>query len=209
VGVRAVRGPVRSVLGLLLIVAALALAGCASSSSAAGPTAGASAPGTATVTVRPFTASGQLTVPVAQHVRGQCWTTSIAAPAPHAYRCFQGDKILDPCFAPAGASAPTQLACLATPWARALVLRVTGSLPKAAGQAPPSRPWALQLANGVRCVASTGTVPAVGGVNLPYHCTDGGDAAVDQPAGTALAAQYAAPRATALTPMRVTTIWAA
>jgi hypothetical protein len=61
----------------------------------------------------------------------------------------------------------------------------------------------------VRCVASTGTVPAVGGVNLPYHCTDGGDAAVDQPAGTALAAQYAAPRATALTPMRVTTIWAA
>jgi hypothetical protein len=70
-----------------------------------------------------------------------------------------------------------------------------------------SRPWAFQLANGVRCVASTGTVPAVAGVNLAYHCADGADAALGSVSGGRLTAQYATPGATRLAQLTVTTVW--
>jgi hypothetical protein len=185
----------------------VALAGCATSAKRHAPTAGAAAPGTATVHFRAYAAGGGLTVPVAHTVHGQCWTTSIAAPSPNAYRCFQGNKILDPCFAPAHPSNPLQVACFAAPWSRAVMLQVSGKLPAPASGTTVSRPWALQLSNGVRCVASTGTVPAVAGVNLTYHCADGTDAALGAVSGSHLTAQYAPPGASALTHVTVTTVW--
>jgi hypothetical protein len=211
------RGPLRPVLSFALLAAlvsaVLTLAGCASSSPHPTAAAGATAPGTATVAFHPYTSTGRLTVPADQVVRGQCWTTSIAAPGADAYRCFQGNKILDPCFAPAGSRAPSangapvELACIAAPWSRALILRVNGKLPASANADVPARPWAIQLRDGVRCVASTGTVPAVAGVNLTYHCTDGGNAALAGTSGAMVAAQYAAPGATTLRSTAVTTVW--
>jgi hypothetical protein len=206
VGEKRRRGPLRTVLGFGLLAAVLVLAGCASHPSPAA-TAGATAPGTATVAVHPFTAAGHVAVPVGQVVHGQCWTTSIAAPGADAYRCFQGNKILDPCFAPAGPGTPAELACLETPWSRALMLRVNGKLPAPSTGEVPARPWAIQLQDGLRCVASTGTVPAVAGVNLTYHCTDGGNAALAGTSGAMLAAKYAPADATALTTVTVTTVW--
>jgi hypothetical protein len=198
------RGSVLSILSLILL---FVLAGCASDAKPPA-TAGATAPGTATVTFHAFTGTGRLAVPAAARpVQGECWTTSIAAPNATAYRCFQGNKILDPCFAPAHPTTPAQLACLQTPWSRAVVLSVHGRLPAAGDGAIPARPWAVQLSNGARCVASTGTVPAVGGVNLGYHCTDGGDAALVATGPSALTARYAAPHATRLATMTVTTVW--
>jgi hypothetical protein len=204
VGERGTRGSFRSVLGLVLLMALL-LAGCASKAKPKA-TAGASAPGTATIDFHPYDRSGQLAVRVADVVRGQCWTTSIAAPNARAYRCFQGNKILDPCFAPVHRATPVQLACMQAPWSRALMLQVNGSLP-APTNGLPSRPWALQLGNGTRCVASTGTVPEVAGVNLAYHCIDGGNAALGGPGGGMLTAQYAAAGAQTLTSMTVSTVW--
>lgn len=203
------RGPVGPGLRFVLLGIALivALAGCASSAKKPAPTAGAAAPGTATVHFHPYDQAGKLTVAVADDVRGECWTTSIAAPSPNAYRCFQGNKILDPCFATPQPSTPPQVACLAAPWARAVVLRVSGKLPARASSTAAARPWALQLHNGVRCVASTGTVPAVAGVNLTYHCADGADAALGGVSGSHLTAQYAPPGAGSLTNMTVTTVW--
>src|SRR3954468_5233591 len=199
------RGPVRPALRSMLLAVGFILAltavltGCASSAAHRTATAGTAAPGTATVHFRAYAPSGDLTVPVADVVRGQCWTTSIAAPSASAYRCFQGNKILDPCFAPAHPSSPLQVACLAAPWSRALMLQVNGKLPAPSAGTAVSRPWAFQLADGVRCVASTGTVPAVAGVNLAYHCGDGADAALGAVNGTRLTAQYANPGAGALT----------
>ena len=207
------RGPVAPALRfvLLAIVSALALtvalAGCASSAKHRAATAGAAAPGTTTIHFRAYSAVGELAVPVADVVRGQCWTNSIAAPSTSAYRCFQGNKILDPCFAAAHPTSPVQVACLAAPWSRAVMLQVSGKLPPPATDRTVSRPWAFQLSNGIRCVASTGTVPAVAGVNLGYHCADGANAALDVVVGTHLTAQYAAPAAGALSRMTVTTVW--
>jgi len=207
------RGPVAPALRFVLLAIAstialtVALAGCASSARHHAPTAGAAAPGTATVHFHAYSPGGDLTVPVADVVRGQCWTNSIAAPSTSAYRCFQGNKILDPCFAPAHPGSPLQVACLSAPWARAVMLQVSGKLPPPASDGVVSRPWAFQLSNGVRCVASTGTVPAVAGVNLGYHCADGANAALGVVMGTHLTAQYAAPAAGALSRMTVTTVW--
>ena len=151
------RGPVAPALRFVLLALGLIvlLAGCASTAAHQAPKAGAAAPGTTTVHFRAYAPGGDLTVPVAAVVRGQCWTTSIAAPGIRAYRCFQGNKILDPCFAPAHPSAPLKVACLAAPWARAVMLQVSGKLPAPATDATVSRPWAFQLSTGVRCVAST------------------------------------------------------
>ena len=201
------RGSGAPILGFLLLVITVALAGCASSAAHRKAAVGAGAPGTATVRFQAFTPTGQLAVRVADVVRGQCWTTSIAASNAHAYRCFQGNKILDPCFAPAHPGTSPQLACLATPWSPALMLQVNGTLPAPSTGASTPRPWAIQLDNGVRCVASTGTVPAVDGVDLAYHCADGGDAALGGVQGARLTAQYAGPAQHGLTTMTVTTVW--
>lgn len=192
---------------------ALVLTGCASHQpahhqQASTHLAGAPAPpsGTVTRTFQAYDAAGNLAVKVSDVATGNCWTTSVAAPVAGAYRCFAGNQILDPCFAPPKTAAPTQIACVANPWSDAVVLTLTSSLPKGI-PAGGKRPWAIELSNGARCVSSTGTVPAIDGVNLDYHCTNGADAALADPAAATVTAQYALPPATTLQPVTVTTMW--
>jgi hypothetical protein len=206
------RESVRLILVLLLL--GLALAGCASHKSTSS---GGGAPqGTTISTFSAYSADGSLAVTVADVAAGSCFTGSAAAPAPGAYRCFAGNNILDPCFAPPVTRKPLQIACVAAPWSRAVVLTVSGRLPAADTTTGVVRPWAFQLATGVRCVASTGTVPAVHGVNLGYHCTDGGDAALRtsapsaaKSAATTVTADYGNVKTQTLRPVTVTTIWRA
>jgi hypothetical protein len=197
------------VLGFVALAGVVILAGCASKRPArAQPAAGTSRPpATTIVAFHPYDGAGQLSVQVGDAGRGECWTTSIADPVAGAYRCFEGNRILDPCFAPAHPTAPIELACLATPWSDAVMLRVNGSLPNSGPGASPSRPWALELESGVRCVASTGTVPSVHGVDLGYRCTDSGNAAIQSSSGDVVTAAYAAPRSTTLETVSVDTIW--
>lgn len=155
-----------------------------------------------------YRANGDLALPVADVATGNCWTASVAAPSAGAYRCIAGNAILDPCFAPAHPSTPLEVTCVADPWSDAQVVRVTGALPE-----PPStgrgatRPWAIQLANGVRCVAATGTVPAINGVNLDFHCRNGWDAAVRDDSAATVTADYGDPDMQVLRTVAVTTIW--
>ena len=198
----------------VVVLLALVLTGCASHNQparhAASTAQQAGAPGTHSGTVtRTFQAydpAGNLAVKVSDVATGNCWTTSVAAPVPGAYRCFAGNQILDPCFTPPKTAAPTQIACVANPWSDAVVLTLTSSLPKGT-PVDGKRPWALALNNGARCVSSTGTVPAIDGVNLDYHCTNGADAALADTAAATETAQYALPPATALQSVTVTTIW--
>jgi hypothetical protein len=83
---------------------------------------------------------------------------------------------MDPCFAPAGQPDATQLICASSPWAPATRLLLTQALPLDAANSPGSGPrpvWAMELANGDRCVLGTGTATQVGATTLDYLCTSG------------------------------------
>lgn len=163
------------------LLVGLLLAGCARSQNGTG-TAGPSASphptqtsaGTAVETAikvfAPFDPDGAPVAGVAARRSGSCFTNSITVPRAGAYRCFAANQILDPCFA-ASPSAPT-LSCYAAPWSRATVLRVSGKLPTTA-PLHITRPWAIELSSGQRCVAMTGTTQQLHGVTLGYQCADG------------------------------------
>ncbi|MFN2560067.1 MAG: hypothetical protein ABR571_02060 [Jatrophihabitans sp.] len=202
------RGSLRLILGLAALT--LLLTGCAH----AGTTRAGSQPRPAAKTqavtkiesFSAYDASGRLAVKIAATTRGSCWTTSVAAPAPDAFRCFAGNNILDPCFARPAAGATGEVACLATPWSAATVLTLTAPLPKPDPQAV-GRAWAFQLDNGARCVASTGTVPQVQGINLGYHCTDGSDAALRDISAPLVTADYGEAKSQAIQSVTVPRIW--
>lgn len=128
-------------------------------------------------TFTPYSKTGRVKVPIAQRVRGHCWETSLAAPGRNDYRCLSANQILDPCFARASDAkhGSRTLECLADPWSKAVELRVS-QLPKS----PPmtTRPWAIVLASGQRCIAATGTATFVAGVGLDYNCSGGVAAAL-------------------------------
>ncbi len=96
--------------------------------------------------------------------------------------------------------------CLSAPWSAAEVLTLTAPLPKPDPLAT-TRPWAFQLDNGARCVASTGTVPQVQGINLGYHCTDGHDAALRDATAPTVTADYGDVKSQAVQTVTVTRIW--
>ena len=197
---------------LFVVLTALTAASCATSSrSRAGGPAPADPPAarTTTHTFVPYRSGGTLTVPVRGHRTGRCWSASIAVPGAHAYRCFAGNAILDPCFAPPHKATPRAVACVADPWSAAVLLRLTKPLPATPPSGPATRPWAFVLASGARCVASTGTVPSVGGVNLPYSCNDGTAAALIDRPGRVLHAYDAGLRAATLHKVAVRTVWRA
>ena len=201
------RGSQRAILALALLAFGLVAAACASHRPQG---AGGAAKATVNKAFRAYNANGDLAVTVADVAPGSCWTTSIAAAVPGAYRCLSGNQILDPCFAAPAKPGPVEVACLETPWSQATVLHLTGALPKpdpADDGDSSARPWAFELDNGVRCVASTGTVPAVQGVSLGYHCLDGRAAALLDPSATPMTADYGDPRTQSLQPVTVTTIW--
>jgi hypothetical protein len=156
-------------------------------------------------TFTPYRADGSASVTVTKTSTGSCWTSSIAAPVHGAYRCFAANQILDPCFV-IGTRATTAL-CVPAPWSPAQRLRLSSALPAESSLLQPDRPWALVLANGARCVAVTGTAPAVAGVSLPYSCGSDSGAALLAARGKILSARFARAGATTLRTVRVTLAW--
>lgn len=197
---------------LLLAAVAVLLSSCAGSRAGADRPAGsgqAGGPAAPVATVvrayLPFDAAGKPAGTVSATRSGECWTTSVAATVASAYRCRAGNTILDPCFAVTPRA--RTVACAADPWSAVEVLHLTSPLPTGEPVGDGTRPWAVQLANGVRCVASTGTVPEVAGFLLDYSCRGGSGvslADLDQPVVTA---HWARAGATAVTTVRVVTLW--
>ncbi|MGD0874698.1 MAG: hypothetical protein ABSA14_06830 [Acidimicrobiales bacterium] len=142
----------------------------------AAPATAATASRTRIDTEYPWTSAGKLDsgLKVAGTVKGTCWTSSIAVSAGDAYRCMTSASLIyDPCFAPETKSFK-QLACMASPWGKVTRLDLTASIPDAAKH-PNGKPWvwAVQLANGVRCITATGTGTVVDKVALNYYCIPG------------------------------------
>lgn len=197
---------------MLALLPVLVLAACASHGPAqpggGSQPGGGAQPRTVIKTFHAYRADGGLTVQVADIAVGHCWTTSIAVPdTAGAYRCLSANQILDPCFAPAKPSKPLEVACIADPWSQAQVLRLTGKLPKRGPGGGGARPWALVLDNGARCVAATGMVPEIRGVNLDYHCRNGRDAGALNTNRALGTAAYADQRGQTLKRVPITTIW--
>jgi hypothetical protein len=100
---------------------------------------------------------------------GYCWTGSLHVSG--AYRCFLGNQVHDPCFA--HGAKPDTVVCVASPWSTAVEVVLKKKLPKPATLPATSIPWAVQLANGTRCVTQSGTTSKVAQVTMVYSCTPG------------------------------------
>jgi len=184
-------------LSAALVAMALALlAGCASqpaprtgSTAIVGAHAARAAAQKPTVvsTLVTYRADGSLAVPTVRTLTGSCFTSTVAAaPSPKGYRCVANHSdLFDPCIPPPDVAHPTAVACRADPWSGATVLRLTAALPKPDPSSQVARPWAMQLADGERCVAVTGTVSVAHGVALAYRCADGSGAGTPAPGPTA------------------------
>lgn len=103
-------------------------------------------------------------------------SASIISSDPESLRCFtQGGQslVLDPCWPEFGEV--VQAICLEDPWSGEGIL-VTPTVEeddtgdeRTVDLTPPT-PWALELANGERCVLSGGATGSVAGMRLNYGC---------------------------------------
>jgi hypothetical protein len=106
------------------------------------------------------------TVVVERNVRGSCSGGSEVSPRWDAWQCKGGGRTYDPCFSGRldGVGAP--VICMSSPWAGATKLELTRKLPQAlanvVGDPRTHAPWALELADGTRCVHLLG--------QLQYRC---------------------------------------
>jgi hypothetical protein len=162
----------------------------------------------------PYTPDGlNPALTVTGHETGACDVSAAAADRPDAWRCIS-TAALDPCFEnPFGAvDPPIELACLNSPWSRDVVLfSSTAPLPRekdpAAEQAE-APPWALELANGVRCDLITGATAVYAGLRLNYGCTGQGVVIGEPDRGDPLwTVSYLPPNGLATERVAVTVAW--
>ena len=113
-----------------------------------------------------------------------CQTGAITTQRPDAWRCGTAD----PCFAYLFGDR-MQVACSSAPWSNeVVVLLLDRPLPEPdeCRMMPTmcprpldldSPPWAVELANGAKCTAFTGTRSVVAGMIIAYGCDNGGSIA--------------------------------
>ena len=144
-------------------LAALVLMFCAASVGAQVPVSPLTVSETSVVRFMPTVPSGDVR-------EGGCWTESIAAPRPGAWRCMVNNGISDPCFAIP--EKRDQLVCGADPARKTdgFVLKLTKPLPKPSHPNRKPQPWVFRLADNSVCEAMTGTLPAVNGEPARWSC---------------------------------------
>jgi hypothetical protein len=106
---------------------------------------------------------------VARRDKGECESSLADLGNPDAHRCFGAAEIEDPCFSFSG----RRLVCLSSPWSKSVIL-FTATKIDPARSTPPTRkpPWALELANGKKCVFATGATTVSAGLRANYGCSD-------------------------------------
>jgi hypothetical protein len=137
----------------------------------------------------PFTADGlNATLTVAGNEKGVCGFGSIAtASRDDAWECTStSNRIYDPCFENpfTAADQPGELACFASPFDKNVVMLALDeplSRQKASPVVAPGEanfgawelPWALELANGDRCLLLSDVDVVMAGESVYYECGDG------------------------------------
>jgi len=168
--------------------------------------------GTQQVRFDPYSAGGTLlpTEQVVATVSGTCVAPGVAGTT--SYRCFAQphSNIYDPCFAPAHATGGP-LECVADPAEAEAVEFDTGALPEPPAGAPPTRPWAMELANGQVCILVAAAWGALGPFSCPPLGATGSvaDCHVPQQAVPwwSAACQAQQSEASAFAPVRVDKVW--
>jgi hypothetical protein len=110
-------------------------------------------------------------VPSGPIQQGSCWTRSIAADRPGAWRCMIGNGIHDPCFQVPPME--NEVICGANPalGKSGFVMKLTKALPLVTEPPPASpSPWILELEDGSVCEPFTGTRPAVNNEPAVWSC---------------------------------------
>jgi serine/threonine protein kinase len=120
----------------------------------------------------PANANGGLAVSNPTTTHGSCFTSSNVIQRADAFRCTSGNFLYDPCFS----INDTQLLCPSDgPWANSGVLINVSALVSFGGkdQGTSGQPWAIQMADGTRCLAVSGATNEVAGQRLGYFCKHG------------------------------------
>lgn len=130
---------------------------------------------TSTIVFSPWSESGlRGGFTVTEKASGSCWTHSLVTDRADAWRCFEGNDILDPCFARAPRS--LTVACAQSPFSNRIVLLslkkplIDSENATTRWLQPKGEPWGLRLTSGDTCVFVTGATDAVGGERLNYAC---------------------------------------
>jgi hypothetical protein len=107
---------------------------------------------------------------VVEHLNAESCSGSHASADPETLRCATDNLIFDPCWRNS-LFLVSEVACLRDPWSQHItLLRLTDKTPiDITGRRDyvSKRAWALELANGMHCVAATG---ATGGVSYSCDC---------------------------------------
>lgn len=159
----------------LCCLAALLLAGCSSALAAdSSPQ-----PRTQIKLLTPFGPNGlSIGMAVTEKLTGSCFTASLASPSrPDAWRCSSGNGLLDPCYQRILGD-EKQLACpVGGPWPANVALltldKPLPSEPRKEASRDATLPWAIELANGLRCTLFTGATAPVAGMRINYGCPGG------------------------------------
>jgi eukaryotic-like serine/threonine-protein kinase len=117
---------------------------------------------------------GGLAAAVTRHANGSCFTSSNVIARSDAWRCSVGNELYDPCFT----VNQTQVLCPNDgPWAnRGILVNVPGGLTNSTGvkdQGTSGLPWAIQLADGSRCLPIGGASNVIANQRLNFDCTGG------------------------------------
>ena len=122
----------------------------------------------------PVNASGGLAASVTHEARGSCFGNSIVIARSDAWRCSAANSIYDPCFM----VNQTQVLCPNNgPWANnGILVNIPGGLPSAGpvkDQGTRGQPWAIQLADGSKCLPISGASNVIANQRLNFDCSDG------------------------------------
>jgi hypothetical protein len=92
----------------------------------------------------------------------------------NSYRCFSGNRIIEPCWV----QKPKRFAvCLRQPWSFRLVqLKVSRGYSGHLARKPNALPWGVQLPNGEQCLVAEGASGFVRGKRINYFCAHTKDA---------------------------------
>ncbi len=121
----------------------------------------------------PVSPSGAPTIKITKTADGRCWEGSLVAPRREAWRCFLGNYIEDPCFT---AGYEDVVCPTGGPWTgEGVEIRLSEPVTSVASanesQQPESiNPWALELADGKRCIFASGASSFVDSLRQNYLC---------------------------------------
>jgi hypothetical protein len=137
------------------------------------PTTTAAAAATEVRIFTPVSPSGTPTIKITKTADGRCWEGSLVAPRREAWRCFVGNDVQDPCFT----AGYEDVVCPTDgPWTgEGVEIRLSEPVSSVANanesQQPESiNPWALELADGKRCIFASGASGFVDSLRQNYLC---------------------------------------